>query len=308
MGSQIQNRLYIAGGPGGGSIGPKVHESVATTLGLNWTCEFLRFTSVDDVMNLFRASDFAGGLVTMPHKRRVIPKVDHCDQLVTILGACNCVYLGKDGSLQGTNTDWVGIYDAILAVTPDHQEGRVGMVYGAGGASRAAIYALWAKLRCSQIYLVNRDDREVQEVIEEVQRLPDQYLPKVIHVKTVAECKDLPAPYYTVCTVPDFKPATSEELEARDVFKDFLVKGAGNAGLVLDMCYHPCMTRNLKLAVELGYKIIQGHSVSAAQFAVQWKLWTGEDIEMKPVYDMVEKLVHDRESEAAKVGRIAPSN
>ncbi|CAI6092999.1 hypothetical protein V2G26_018087 [Clonostachys chloroleuca] len=299
MGSQIRERLYIAGGPGGDSIGPKVHEYVASTLGLKYSCQFLQLEVVEDVVELFRKPDFAGGLVTMPHKRTIVPYLDQYDDLVTILGACNCVYLSRDGKLHGTNTDWVGIHDTIVAATPDHQPGRIGMVYGAGGASRAAIYALWVSLKCSKVYLVNRDEVEVREVFEEIHRVPAKYFPEVVHVKTVAQCASLAAPYYTVCTVPDFQPATFKELEASDVFQTFLKKGSGEGGLVLDMCYHPRITRNLKMADQYGYRMIQGHTVSAAQFAVQWNLWTRQDITMQPVFDMVERLV--REKEAALV-------
>ena len=291
MGSPTRCHLYIAGGLGGGSIATKVHEYVASTLGLNWTCDFLQLSSANEVISHFRQSSFAGGLVTMPHKRTVIPHLDKCDDLVHILGACNCVWLDAESNLRGTNTDWAGVYEAILAATPDHIDGRVAMVYGAGGASRAVIYALWAKLGCSKIYLLNRDEEEVLELIDDVHRLPRMYWPEVVHVKTLAQCKDLSAPYYTVCAVPDLEATTMREIYAESIFVELLSKENAAGALVLDMCYHPPMTKNLRLAAKYGYKTIQGQIMSAAQFSYQWKLWTGEEIETNGVFEMMEKTV-----------------
>ena len=246
-------------------------------------------------MRKFRAPDFAGGIVTMPHKRTIIPLIDESDELVKILGACNFVYLAEDGkTLKGTNTDWLGIYDCILAKSPDHVPGRIGMVYGAGGASRAAVYALWARLKCDKIYIVNRDDQEVEDLLQEVRQQPDLYYPDILHVTSVAQAKSLDAPHYIVSTVPDFEPVTAKEVEARGILATFL-QDDDRQGLMLDMCYHPPMTRNLKLAVQHGYSIIQGFTVTAAQFSLQWKLWTGKDIEMGEVFQLTERMVVERE-------------
>ncbi|KAE8150569.1 hypothetical protein BDV25DRAFT_154187 [Aspergillus avenaceus] len=292
MASHPRNRLYIAGGPGGGSVGIKVHNHIAKSLGLNWTCEFLQLDSVDKVMDIYRAPDFAGGIVTMPHKRPIIPLLDHSDDLVEITGACNLVYLAEGGKLHGTNTDWQGTYDAIIAKSPDHVPGRTGMVYGAGGASRAAVYALWEKLKCDKIYLVNRDEEEVAGLLQDLRRRPDIYWPEVVHVKTLEMAKGLPAPYYIVSCVPDFEPVTLPETVARDILVEFL-RGAGPKGLVLDMCYHPPMTMNLQLAVENGFEIVEGQTVVAAQYKYQWEAWTGQTIDSKEAFEMTERIIRD---------------
>ena len=296
-----RNRLYIAGGPGGGSLGPPVHEHIAQSLGLDWTCEFLRLSNIDEVMKLFRAPDFAGGIVTMPHKRTIMPLLDRYDELVQILGACNFVYLAPNGQLQGTNTDWVGIYEAILARSPDHMPGRAAMVYGAGGASRAAIYALWAKLKCSRIYIVNRDDQEVAELLEDVYQNVQLYRPEIVHVRSVSEAKELEQPYYIVSTVPDFEAISTQEIEARSILIEFLSRKSGAKGILLDMCYHPRTTRNLKLAAQFDWKLIEGFTVSACQFPLQWKLWTSQPIDESSVFAMVETLVEEREKMALSI-------
>lgn len=299
---QSRSRLYIAGGPGGDSIGPAVHEYIARSLGLDWTCEFLRISSIGDIMKLFRAPDFAGGIVTMPHKRTVIPLLDYYDELVKILGACNFVYSAPNGRLHGTNTDWVGIHKAIQARTPDHIPGRTAMVYGAGGASRAAVYALWAGLRCSKIYLVNRDDQEVAELLQDIGQHGDSYRPDVVHVQTVSQALQLRSPHYVVATVPDFEAVTAGEIEARNILIEFLRRKDSDKGLLLDMCYHPPVTRNIQLAEKFGWSVVHGFTVVAHQFALQWKLWTNRAIEEDGVFEMIERLVHEREVAPHQMG------
>ena len=272
---------------------------------MDWSCEFLQLSLVEDVIKLFRAPDFAGGIVTMPHKRTIIPLIDGYDDLVKILGACNIVYRGLNGTLIGSNTDWAGIYDAILAKSPDHAPGRVGLIIGAGGASRAAVYALWAKLNCKKIHLINRDDQEVAGLLEDVHRQPDLYWPDIIHVRSASQAKDLPPPHYIVSTVPDFEPITPSEVTVRNILVNCLSRDAGAKGLMLDMCYHPPMTRNLKLAIEFGHSIIQGFTVVASQFSVQWEMWTRSQIETTEVFRMVEQLVKERELPTSKLQGIA---
>lgn len=294
-----KTRLYIAGGPGGSSVGPKVHEYVAQSLGLPWKCDFLQLPTIKEVMTYFQDPDFAGAVVTMPHKRTIIPFLHYSDDLVKIMGACNLVYLSPDGQFCGTNTDWVGIYDAIRDKCPDHTPGRTGMVYGAGGASRAAIYALWAKLKCDKIYVVNRDDREVEELLNDVHRLPDLYWPEIVHVRGVAEAVALTEPYYIVSTIPDFEPITLQEQEARKILVEFLSRKTA-PGILLDMCYHPPMTRILKLGIQYEFKIIQGFTVVGSQFPCQWKLWTGKTIERNGVFEMIELLVREHERDESQ--------
>jgi quinate dehydrogenase len=164
--------------------------------------------------------------------------LDHYDDLVKILGACNVVYLTPEGALHGINTDWAGICDAILANSPDHVHGRTAMVYGAGGASRAAIYALWTNLKFSRIYLINRDDQEVKELLEDIHLQGDSYQPELQHVRTVLEARQLPPPSCIVTTVPDYEAVTPGEIEARDILVQFPQRDNSAKELVLDMCYH----------------------------------------------------------------------
>ena len=286
-------KLYIAGGPGGNSIDPAIHDWIAKSLRLKWTCEFLRYSNVDDVVKLFRQEDFAGGIVTMPHKRTIIQALDSIDDYVREIGACNFVIRKANGQLHGTNTDWLGIKNAIEAEMRDSLPSieDTALVYGAGGASRAAIYALVAGLGCKTIYIVNRDEEEVAELIKDVQDYTETAKPHLLHIRTVDQAAVLLSPRYIICTIPDFEPKSPTELACRAILSYFLGCGRSQQNLILDMCYHPPMTRNLKAAQEESWKVIPGFLVIAHQFAPQWHMWSGMDIDAQAVFTICNELV-----------------
>jgi quinate dehydrogenase len=293
--------IYIAGGPGGDSIGPAIHNWVAGSLGLDWICEFLRFSDVNDVMTLFRRSDFAGGIVTMPHKRTIIPLLDSVDNFVEDIGACNFVVRKPNDELHGTNTDWLGIKNAIDATgsicTPSKHQ--TALVYGAGGASRGAVYALAAGLGCKSIYIVNRDEEEVAALMADVDAYKTTRKPQLIHVTSIEQAATLRCPHYVISTVPDFEPQSPAEITCRAMLSHFLERGRDQQNILLDMCYHPPITRNLKAGMEASWTVIPGFLVSGHQFAQQWNLWTGQRIDDQAIFSMCSTLVNERESSKA---------
>jgi quinate dehydrogenase len=90
----------------------------------------------------------------------------------------------------------------------------------------------------------------------------------------------LSPPQYIVGTVPDFEPTTASEIEAKDVYTEFLgKKDRPNWGIMLDMCYHPLLTQNLRLAKQHGWRVVDGVEVVRHQLKVQWEPWTGQRID-----------------------------
>lgn len=299
MAQRLANQtIYIAGGPGGDSIGPAIHNYIAASLGLDWNCEFLRLSDVNDVMKLFRRTDFAGGIVTMPHKCTIIPLLDSVDTYVSEIGACNFVVRKTNGELHGTNTDWLGIKSALEAqntLVPTSSEQNA-MVYGAGGASRAAVYALASGFGCSTIYVVNRDEEEVAALVADVNAYTTTTKPQIIHITSVEQASILQPPRYAISTVPDFEPTTKAEMNCRAILSHFLERGKHGGNILLDMCYHPPMTRNLKAGIEASWIVIPGFMVVGHQFARQWDLWTGRSIDINAVFTMCSKLAREREA------------
>jgi quinate dehydrogenase len=274
-----QKYYYLAGKGVKHSIAPSVHQTVADELGLPWTFKLLDSDSIEEVIAVFRRDDFAGGVVTMPYKKSIIPYLDELDDIVRTLGSCNNVYLGENRKLVGSNTDWLGILGCLTSMT-DLGRGKPAMIIGAGGASRAAIYALFSHLDCKTIYLINRDDQEVVDLSKDAEAYGDVG-PTIIHIKTKAEATELSSPTYIVSAVPDIEPRTESEIEAAEIVQSFL-RSPTLKGAVLDMCFNPRKTRLLKAAKEYGWQTVEGIDVIGYQLDQQYKLWAGEEREKVP--------------------------
>ncbi|KAE8382312.1 xylose isomerase-like protein [Aspergillus bertholletiae] len=214
------------------SIAPPMHNYIAKALGHDWTFLAKECPTVEDAVELFRRSDFAGGVVTMPYKRTIMDHLDGLDEYAIRLGACNNVYRTSDGKLRGTNTDWRGIKGCLLGASAAGK-GKSALLIGAGGAARAAIFTLHDELECRQIYLVNRDRDEVNVLLQETRQVYGDGL-EIIYVEHVEQVAGLPSPYYIVGTVPDAEPSTPDEVEVHQIIGSFLSL-TQEKGVLLDM-------------------------------------------------------------------------
>lgn len=262
-----------------------MHNHIAESLGLPWTFHSTECPNLDDLITLARSEDTAGLVATMPYKNTVMARLDRLDELATTIGACNNVYHAPSNysKLVGTNTDWLGIKGCLLEKSDQDTRPKRGdtsrpaLLVGAGGASRAAVYALSTQLFSTTIYVLNPDDKEVEDLIRDTTRIEPQ--PTIIHVKSLEQAASLETPYYVVGTVPDFAPATETEKTVAAIFEQFLSRSP--KGVVLDMCFKPRRTRMIKLAEQLGWPTVEGPHVIGYQIEKQWRLWAGEERAIK---------------------------
>ncbi|GCB23481.1 quinate dehydrogenase [Aspergillus awamori] len=264
------------------SIAPPMHTYAFQSMGYPWTFIAQECPTVEDAVALFRQPTFAGGVVTMPYKRTIMEHLDGLDEYAVRLQACNNVYRAEDGSLRGTNTDWRGIKGCLLSADPEEKgRGKAAVIVGAGGACRAAVYALYEELGCTPIYVVNRDEEEVRVLRQETEKEYGEGL-KMIHVDKVEQVAGLlekAAPGYMVGTVPDAEPVTAEEKEVHRIVEAFL--DAPVKGVLLDMCFKPRQTRFLKMARPRGWATVEGTEVIGHQMPEQYRLWCGEEERQK---------------------------
>jgi len=109
------------------------------------------------------ALGFAGYNVTLPHKLDIIPYLSRLDDSARQIGAVNTVKLDDESC--GYNTDWMGIVDPIKRFSSS--EPKRALIFGSGGAARAAIYAC-KQLGCNEVYVMYRPDTDAktQQLLE----------------------------------------------------------------------------------------------------------------------------------------------
>lgn len=218
----------------------------------------------------------------MPHKVAFMSELDDITDEAKAVGAINTVFLRRrDGRVRyvGTNTDTIGIREAFLQNCPEvlgQSRGKPALVIGGGGACRSAIYALWAWLGISRIYMVNRLKTEVDVIIEAFKTSGVDV--ELIYVDSVEQARTLEAPVLVVGTVPDF-PQEPGEILAREVTNAFLEKE--EKGVVLEMCYHPNIeTEFFRLAERNGWRVLSGTEPMIHQGVAQQVLWLEKPLEV----------------------------
>jgi quinate dehydrogenase len=269
-----QGNLYLIGVGVTHSIAPPMHNAIAASLSKSWTFSALECPTAQDMVNAFNTPTFVGAVITMPYKQSVIHHLSGIDPHAALIGAVNNVYLAPDHQLRGTNTDWEGIRGCLLSADPDGRgRGKPSLIIGAGGASRAAVYALEKEFGVSTIYVINRDEGEVAQLLADTRAYGDSSL-NVIHVTTTLQAQIRPRPFYVIGAVPDVEPRSESELAMRKILEVFL--DGDEKGVLLDMCFKPRNTRTLTLGRSRGWKCVEGTEIIGHQIGTQWALWTGD--------------------------------
>ena len=129
----------VLGHPVGHSRSPAIHNAAYAELGLDW-----RYVKLPVPPGLFEetvrglpGSGYRGANVTIPHKLAALGLADTASPAARAVGAANTLTFAG-GRIEAENTDAYGLLDAIdRPVT-----GLNALVLGAGGAGRAAAWAL----------------------------------------------------------------------------------------------------------------------------------------------------------------------
>ncbi|KAI1314028.1 quinate dehydrogenase [Xylaria venustula] len=302
----LERHGYLFGQKIAASMSPIFHKTIFEDLG--WAWEQFRLDSADipSFLKLLQDPNCFGASVTMPNKVAIMEHLDEMTEECREVGACNTIYFrpseDKDGrrKLFGTNTDVVGVRESFYQniSNPDAVfHGKPAMVVGGGGAARSAVYALWKWMRATQIYLVNRDQAEVDAVIAECKA--KGYGDSLVHVATVEQAQALEAPGAIVACVPDFPPKTPEEKTARAVIETILKKE--RKGAILEMCYNPTPYTELgAIAEREGWQVILGTEAMIWQGFEQSKLWTNLELKDLPVA-LCKKMIAARISDSSRL-------
>jgi 3-dehydroquinate dehydratase/shikimate dehydrogenase len=204
-----------------------------------------------DFLAFARRMGLLGFSVTMPYKRAIIRHLDWLDPLATRISACNTVAI-QHGKWMGWNTDAAAVVE-VLTKRLRLAGSRI-LILGAGGAARAAAYALRAE--GAELFIAARRERAAE-------RLARSTAARVVPWDS-AEGLDVDAVINgTPVGMPpqvDAMPIDLARLRVRVVF---------------DMVYYPLETRFLAEARGRGLTTISGLEMLVAQGARQFEIWTG---------------------------------
>jgi len=213
---------------------------------------------VDSVRAFFKLAELLpiyGFSVTIPHKRNVLPYLGRITREVKQIGSCNTV-VHIQNMWKGINTDYYGFLEPVSdAITKG--EIKSALVIGAGGASRAVVWAL--RNHDVKVTIVNR-------TIEHA---------KALALETMSSYDGLDRIGFYSGTVDLVVQTTSVGMDPQmneDAAKGYVFSGKE---IAFDLVYKPRETVFLRRAKEAGCRTISGASMLFAQGKLQFEAFTG---------------------------------
>ncbi|RYP16337.1 hypothetical protein DL765_005187 [Monosporascus sp. GIB2] len=185
--SAMHNRSLNPVGHEALKASPAMHRAAYEHYMMPHTFNAKQCTSIEEVDWIRCGHNFGGASLTAPFKIAIMSRVDHLSSHATAIGAVNTLLplRGKTSSIldhanarntagisskfYGDNTDWSAMTTCLRrSISPRNsvQPSRTtGLVIGAGGMARAAVYAL-IKLGCRNIFIYNRTKSNAERVAE----------------------------------------------------------------------------------------------------------------------------------------------
>jgi shikimate dehydrogenase len=267
--------ICLIGDPVEHSISPIIHNEVFRALNLNYVYLAFRVLPEDlmDAVRGLRALGVVGFNVTIPHKVSVMKYLDELSPDAEVVGSVNTV-VNRGGRLVGYNTDYLGVVNTFKNLGIK-LEGTSATVLGAGGASRAVIYALVLG-GVERVFIVNRTLEKAVSLAGEFSiKFPNTSLiPMSLTQENLREAIQKSHIVINTTSVGMY-PRTEESLVPPDLLRSDLV--------VMDVVYNPLETKLLRDAKAVGAKVVDGVNMLVYQAVASFKLWTGID----PPVDMM---------------------
>lgn len=263
-------RLAVLGHPVAHSRSPAMQSAALAELGLaeEWSYEAID-VAPQDFERLVRAmpgEGFAGANVTVPHKEAALALADTASQAARQIGAANTLSF-DGGGIRADNTDAPGLLAAIAAL-PSAPSGGRALVLGAGGAARAAI---WALARGGA-------DVDLAALAVDVwNRTPARAARAHAELGGRAELGGGPVEAPRQQDYELIVNTTSVGLRGEDPFAELPLREDDFASgqIVVDMVYGEGLTRLLAAATAAGATTLDGIEVLVRQGALSLELWTG---------------------------------
>ncbi|CAG8560014.1 38662_t:CDS:2 [Gigaspora margarita] len=261
IGQLPKKNFYLFGTPISHSMSPVIHNTGFETLGLPHYYDLFETENIENVKPILQDLQFGGASVTIPHKINIMKYLDHISEHAKLIGAVNTIIVENDlngnRKLIGDNTDWLGIFHLVKPLLRIGSSSS-GLIIGAGGTSRAGLYALH-QLGISTIYIYNRTSEKISDLASQFPTYG------IIPLTSLSQTLTQP-PQIIISAIP----ATSN-LEFPDEIFQF------NRGIIVEMAYKPRRTNLLKKGEEKGWIGIEGIQLLIEQGIHQFERWTGKN-------------------------------
>lgn len=263
------------------SLSPLIHSSMSRLSGANICYGSFDIPSekFKDAFNGFKILKMKGANITQPYKTEVLKYLDFLSGEAETVCAVNTVNMEESGDYCGYNTDIAGFIKAVNYEFKQGINGKRVMLLGAGGASRAILYAL-IKEGAKDILIINRSIDKAKKLKED----GDSWKIKLSSDSAVSYfnfylngVSNRPVLQSIDMIVNTITPSDESIESARNFFAglgDFSDKT-----LLMDIAYSPRRTQFLNLFEGKRLMSANGLSMLLFQAIESFYIWTGKRID-----------------------------
>jgi shikimate dehydrogenase len=258
----------LIGWPLGHSLSPLMHNAAFAKLDLDWAYIPLPVNPdhVEPALKGLAALSFVGVNVTVPHKQAVMRYMDELSDAARLTGAVNTIHI-QDGKYIGYNSDAIGFLKSLYEAGCYPRGLRV-VVLGAGGAARAAVYAL-ARDKADLITVINRTAQRAAFLVEDLaDAFPDSTLTFAELAPRFLEALDGEVDLVINTTSVGMYPNIDSSPWPAEV-------SIPRRAIFCDLVYNPLETAFLAQARAAGVPVINGLGMLIHQGAYAFEKWTG---------------------------------
>ncbi len=267
----------VVGEPVGHSLSPLMHNTGFVARHIDAVYLPFLVHELPDFLAAVHEYGVRGFSVTHPHKQAILKYLQKCDPLAAEIGAVNTVVVRPGGSLYGFNTDYLGVLRALEKKLPI--KGSRVLIYGAGGAARAAAFALVRS--GAAVAICARREKAARELARAFggavvprSALRSASFDAILNATPVGM-----HPHYGV------SPLAPSELNCR---------------VVMDLINRPQRTQLLKIAAQRGIATVPGVEMLLAQGFAQWGVWLNRRAPEAPMRRAVLAALRAEENSRAR--------
>lgn len=249
---------YLFADPAAHSLSPTLHNAALSYAGLRGQYQARRVPT-DELTNAveqLRHSQALGANLSLPHKEAVLPLLDEVLPAAKAIGAVNTI-IHRNGRLTGDNTDAAGFLADLTAQNAPTD--GIAVVLGAGGAARAAVWALQNLQQSPKrdVLICNRSHDKALLLAQQLggQAVKTTEIPWT-QVKLLVNSTSVGLDNTTQTPLPDWPNLHSQ-------------------AFVYDMIYRPTQTRLLREAKAANLPTAHGLGMLIHQARLAFKAWTG---------------------------------
>jgi 3-dehydroquinate dehydratase/shikimate dehydrogenase len=252
------------------SLSPALHNRAFALAGIDAVYVPIQSEAIEPFVAALPTLGLSGFSVTRPYKTAIARYLFDSEETAAAAGSVNTVIV-RDGLLYGSSTDGEGILRPLRKKTPI--KGRRVVILGAGGAARAAAFALQGA--GAAITILARDPGRAADLATGVGGAHGDIESLALHPFDIL-----------INATPLGSGAAPGETPVHPTLHR-------RGTVVFDMVYEPRLTPLLRDAEAAGCVTIDGLQMLVAQGAAQFETWTGAkapvDAMLRAALDLTER-------------------